>query len=171
MFEPSASFAPTIASKRSKPIRRSSSAGPRTFLHFVGSRACSSYGKRVAERIAGDLARAGWTIVSGLARGIDGCAHRGAVQAKGRTIAVLAGGLSKIYPPEHADLADPDWFEKIRQGRGSEVRRCKLTNYCEALDQQHKKVTCQLWDRLDPAAADDRMDGRRRLVAPPWTSA
>jgi DNA processing protein len=75
-------------------------------IAIVGSRACTSYGRRLAERIAHDLTRAGWTIVSGLARGIDGCAHRGALQAKGRTFAVLAGGLSKIYPPEHAELAD-----------------------------------------------------------------
>lgn len=74
-------------------------------IAIVGSRACTSYGKRIAERIGADLARAGWTVVSGLARGIDGCAHRGALSAKGRTIAVLAGGLSKTYPPEHADLA------------------------------------------------------------------
>ncbi|MBI1831567.1 MAG: DNA-protecting protein DprA [Planctomycetes bacterium] len=74
-------------------------------IAIVGSRACTTYGRRVAERIGADLARAGWTVVSGLARGIDGCAHRGALSAKGRTIAVLAGGLSKIYPPEHADLA------------------------------------------------------------------
>ena len=74
-------------------------------IAIVGSRACTSYGKRVAERMAMDFVRAGYTVVSGLARGIDGAAHQGALNAKGRTLAVLAGGLSKIYPPEHADLA------------------------------------------------------------------
>jgi DNA processing protein len=72
----------------------------------VGARECTPYGRRVAERLGADLARAGVTVISGLARGIDGCAHRGALQEGGRTLAVLAGGLSRIYPPEHAELAD-----------------------------------------------------------------
>ena len=74
-------------------------------IAVVGSRSCSSYGRRVAQRLGSDLARAGFTVVSGLARGIDAAAHAGVLEAKGRTLAVLAGGLSRIYPPEHADLA------------------------------------------------------------------
>src|SRR5438132_5479649 len=74
-------------------------------LALVGSRGCSSYGRKMTERLAGGLVRAGYTVISGLARGIDGAAHRGALQTGGRTIGVLAGGLSKIYPPEHTDLA------------------------------------------------------------------
>ncbi len=72
----------------------------------VGSRNCTPYGKRIADRLGGDLVRAGYTVISGLARGIDSCAHRGALQAGGRTLAVMAGGLSRIYPPEHKGLAD-----------------------------------------------------------------
>ena len=74
-------------------------------IAIVGSRSCTEYGKRMARKLAKGLAHAGYTIVSGLARGIDAEAHRGALEVSGRTIAVLAGGLSKIYPPEHAGLA------------------------------------------------------------------
>jgi DNA processing protein len=77
----------------------------RRAIAVVGSRHCTNYGRKIAERLSSDLARAGFTVISGLARGIDGVCHRGALKAGGRTLAVLAGGLSKIYPPEHADLA------------------------------------------------------------------
>jgi 2,4-dienoyl-CoA reductase-like NADH-dependent reductase (Old Yellow Enzyme family) len=83
---------------------------------------------------------------------------------------VLASGEADLIASARQSLADPDWFLKMREGRGDEIRRCEFTNYCEALDQQHKQVTCKLWDRDELDAPDVTLasDGKRRLVAPRW---
>ncbi len=111
-------------------------------------------------------------------------AIRAAVRAAGlATPVVAAGGLHDFATAEQAlargdcdvvaaarqSLADPDWWRKLRLGRGHEIRHCTLTNYCEGLDQKHRKVTCKLWDRT-PVGPGETVgtEGRRRLVAPPW---
>jgi len=110
---------------------------------------------------------------------------RAAVRAAGfATPVVVAGGIHGFQQAEQiltagkADiigfarqaLADPDWFTKVREGRGDTVRVCEYTNYCEGLDSKHKQVTCQLWDReaRDEPGIGLSSDGRRRLVAPAW---
>jgi len=74
-------------------------------ISIVGSRKATYYGKMVAEKISKDLALAGLTIISGMARGIDTAAHKGALSVSGRTIAVLGCGIDHIYPPENRRLA------------------------------------------------------------------
>ncbi|MFT5286478.1 MAG: 2,4-dienoyl-CoA reductase-like NADH-dependent reductase (Old Yellow Enzyme family) [Planctomycetota bacterium] len=115
---------------------------------------------------------------------------RSRVRGKGyATPVIAAGGINDFEQAEAAliredcdvvasarqTLADPDWFRKMELGRGDEIRRCVFTNYCEGLDQKHKQVTCQLWDRdfegSDPGQAEGTLpkrsdDGKRRLVPP-----
>jgi 2,4-dienoyl-CoA reductase-like NADH-dependent reductase (Old Yellow Enzyme family) len=111
---------------------------------------------------------------------------RAHVRAAGhRTPIVVTGGIHNFQQAESAlaegagdivgfarqALADPDWFVKVRTGRGDAVRLCKYTNYCEALDQRHREVTCELWDRegLDRIGVARSADGKRRLIAPEWS--
>lgn len=90
-------------------------------IAIVGTRRCSHYGREQAIRFGRALGSAGFTVVSGLARGIDGDAHRGALQGSGRTIAVLGGGLATIYPREHESLAD-----EIAAGHGAVISEYRI---------------------------------------------
>ena len=117
-------------------------------------------------------------------RNVDACARIRATirQAGFDTPIVLSGGIHHFGQAEEAlrngtadivgfarqALADPDWFLKVREGRGGKVRLCLYTNYCEALDQRHREVTCELWDRtnLDEPGIMLSADGKRRLLPP-----
>ena len=77
----------------------------RPAVAVVGARACSAYGRSVARSLGRELAAAGLVVVSGMARGIDGEAHRGALEAAGVTVAVLGCGVDRDYPAAHAELA------------------------------------------------------------------
>jgi len=83
---------------------------------------------------------------------------------------ILQNSDADIIGMARQALADPDWFRKVKLARGEEVRRCTYTNYCEALDQAHRQVTCKLWDRkeLDEQGIAMASDGRRRLLPPEW---
>jgi len=108
------------------------------------------------------LRDAGHVVPIVLAGGIHGFA-----QAE----SYLADGDADIVGMARQTLADPDWFLKVATGHGSEVRQCKYSNYCEGLDQKHKIVTCQLWDReaLDKPETPLTPDGKRRMIAPSWS--
>ena len=84
--------------------------------------------------------------------------------------AILRNKQADIVGMARQALADPDWFVKVKLGRGEEVRRCTYTNYCEALDQAHRPVTCKLWDRVDLDEEGISLvdEGRRRLEPPMW---
>ena len=85
-------------------------------IGVIGSRRTTHYGTESAKKLSYQLAYAGLTVISGLARGIDTAAHQGALASKGRTIAVIGSGLLNLYPPENAALAD-----KIRSGNGAVI--------------------------------------------------
>ncbi len=94
----------------------------------------------------------------------------GGIHAFAQAEAVLAAGQADIVGFARQALADPDWFRKVASGRGQAVRLCLYTNYCEALDQRHRQVTCELWDReaLEDPGAKRSHDGKRRLLPPDW---
>lgn len=109
---------------------------------MVGTRRCTRYGEEVARQLARELAARGAWIVSGLARGIDAAAHRGALEAGGKTIAVLGCGLEVIYPSEHRQLAEEiarsgavvsEFSPRHPPGRYTFVRRNRIISGLSAL--------------------------------------
>jgi 2,4-dienoyl-CoA reductase-like NADH-dependent reductase (Old Yellow Enzyme family) len=94
----------------------------------------------------------------------------GGIHGFAQAEALLAEGKADLVGFARQSLADPDWFEKVRLGHGGAVRVCEYTNYCEALDQKHAQVTCQLWDResLEEPGVRLSKDGKRRLTPPAW---
>lgn len=84
--------------------------------------------------------------------------------------AMLVEGKADIVALARQSLSDPDWFLKVRTGHGDQVRLCRYSNYCEALDQGHHQVTCEQWDRkaLDEPGIAKTHDGKRRLTPPSW---
>jgi 2,4-dienoyl-CoA reductase-like NADH-dependent reductase (Old Yellow Enzyme family) len=94
----------------------------------------------------------------------------GGISSFSQAEGILCRGEADIVAAARQSLADPDWYRKVRLGLGEEVRRCIYSNVCEGLDQKHKQVTCQLWDRVDLEAPDVVLsrDGLRRLTPPRW---
>lgn len=122
----------------------------------------------LSRRIREVLRQAGLNTPVGGAGGID------SLELAERAI---QSGACDFVAAARQSLADPDWWRKIELGYADQVRRCRFTNYCEGLDQKHKQVTCQLWDRelVEPDPGTDTIamshDQKRRLVPPPWRPA
>ena len=118
---------------------------------LVGARRATAYGREVAEYLGRELARAGVAVVSGMARGVDGAAHRGALAGGGATIAVWGAGPDRVYPTEHGDLA-----EEIA------ARGCLLTEYpagCPPLAQhfpERNRIIAGLSEVVVVVEADER---------------
>jgi len=147
---------------------------------------------RVGQAIYPYTGRSGWECMPGFladergpfGRNVEPArAIRSAVRAAGHETPVVAiggihtftqaeeildSGAADVVGAARQSLADPDWYLKMREGRGASIRQCTYTNYCESLDRQHKKVTCRLWDKEDVEGAGELVssDGKRRLVAP-----
>lgn len=93
-------------------VKGSAAALSKPMIALVGTRRATAYGRDLASRLAYDLCKAGWTVLSGLALGIDGAAHRGALDADGATVGVIGSGLDRFYPEENRELAR----EIVRRG-------------------------------------------------------
>ena len=127
----------------------------RIAVGVVGSRRCTHYGSQSAKKLAYQLAGAGVTVLSGLARGIDTAAHEGALAAKGRTVAVIGSGLGQIYPEENKPLA-----EKIADGNGAVVSEFPI-------DQHPDKQTFPMRNRI----VSGWSSGILVVEAPAWSGA
>jgi DNA processing protein len=108
-------------------VRGELQASDRWAVAVVGTRRLTRYGRQVTRELVSGLAKSGITVVSGLARGIDGEAHLAALESGGRTVAVLGSGVDQIYPPEHRDLA-----ARIERGRGAIISEYALGTEPEA---------------------------------------
>jgi 2,4-dienoyl-CoA reductase-like NADH-dependent reductase (Old Yellow Enzyme family) len=115
-------------------------------------------------------------LVAAIKRAVNAAGFRPPLVAAGgittfeQAEGIIERGEADVVALARQALADPDWFRKVLSGQGNDVRRCTYTNYCEALDQMHKQVTCKLWDhsRTDEPGIALSDDGKRRLLPPPW---
>ncbi len=98
-------------------------------IAIVGSRKATDYGKRIAKEMAAGIAEKQWTVISGLAKGIDAKAHEGALQVNGKTIAIVAGGVNYIYPKENQKL-----YEKILEQGGAIISENGIDTQPEKTD-------------------------------------